>query len=216
MNITNPKVDKYLIDGCMRCKYGATPFCKVNKWKNELETLRGILLKSELKEELKWGVPFYTYQNKNVILLSALKEAVVLSFLKGSLIEDKYNVLLKAGENSNVARIIKFQNKKEIETLSDKINYYINAAIDIEKTGEKIKKEKLPITIPSELENIFQNDSSFKEAFYALSPGKQRGYIIYFTQPKQSVSRINRIEKCREKIMKGEGLNDKYKSQAKK
>ncbi|MFN4234344.1 MAG: YdeI/OmpD-associated family protein [Bacteroidia bacterium] len=215
MSKINPQVDNYLIDGCMRCKYGATPKCKVNKWRTELEILRNILLESELKEELKWGAPCYTYKNKNVILLSALKDAVCISFLKGSLLEDKKNILSKAGENSHIARIIKLTSVEQINKLEKDIRMFINAAIEIEKKGLKIAKTENIPTLPEELENIFNNDLEYKKAFFALTPGRQRGYIIYFTQPKQSQSKIYRIEKCREKIMNGEGLNDAYKSQSK-
>lgn len=213
MNKFNTQVDRYMIDGCMRCKYGATPMCKVNKWKLELETLRSILLESELTEELKWGAPCYTYNSKNVVLLGALKDEVVISFLKGSLIDDKKNILTKAGENSQIARIIKFTNCKQIQELKKDIAAYIKAAIEIERKGLKVTKENKIEKLPDELEEVFKNDLPYKKAFLALTPGKQRGYVIYFSQPKQTPSRISRIEKCREKIMNGEGLNDKYKSQ---
>lgn len=216
MNKINPQVNRYLIDGCMRCKYGATPQCKVNKWRTELEILRNILLDSELKEELKWGAPCYTYQNKNVIILSALKDAVCISFLKGSLLEDKKNILIKAGENSQIARIIKFTSIEQINNLQNDLKSFIKASIEIEKKGLKVPKGQNKSELPEELENIFKNDLEYKKAFYSLTPGRQRGYLIYFNQPKQLQSRINRIEKCREKIIKGEGLNDTYKSQAKK
>lgn len=216
MKKLNPKVDKYMIDGCMRCKYGATPMCKVNNWRIELETLRSIILESELTEELKWGAPCYTYQNKNVVLLSALKDAVVISFLKGSLLDDKKNILTKAGENSHVARIIKFTKLSEITKLKADILSFIKSAIEIENKGLKVVKETNTTKIPVELEETLENDPALKKAFYALTPGKQRGYGIYFSQPKQAQSRINRIEKCREKILKGEGLHDAYKSQSKK
>lgn len=215
MNALNPLVNRYLIDGCMRCKLGATPACKVNKWRTELETLRSIVLQHELKEELKWGAPCYTYNGKNIILLSALKDAVVMSFLKGSLIEDKNNILQKAGLNSNVARIIKFKNVNDIISIKQELNNFIKAAIDVENKGLKISKQTNDIKLPIELEECFKADAALKKAFLALTPGKQRGYIIYFMQPKQVETRIKRIEKCREKIINGEGLNDTYKKQSK-
>lgn len=215
MKTLNPLVDRYLIDGCMRCKLGATPACKVNKWRTELETLRSIILQHKLKEELKWGAPCYTYNGKNIILLSALKDAVVISFLKGSLIENKKNILQKAGANSNVARIIKFKNVDEIISIKQELNDFIKAAIEIENKGLKISKTSNEIQIPIELEEIFKADAALKKAFLSLTPGKQRGYIIYFRQPKQSATRISKIEKCREKIMNGEGLNDTYKNLSK-
>jgi uncharacterized protein YdeI (YjbR/CyaY-like superfamily) len=206
----NPKVDKYLIDGCMRCKFGGTPYCKVNNWREELEILRQIVLKSDLNEEIKWGVPCYTSDNKNILIISAFKEYTCISFFKGALLNDKEKILLKQGENSQSARIIKYTNSKQIINQSDIIISYIKEAVALEKSGQKVEIKRNLKPIPDELMNEFNNASEFKEAFYSLTPGRQRGYIIYFSQPKSSQSKKNRIEKCRQNIMSGIGLNDKY------
>ena len=138
----NPKVDQYLIDGCMRCKFGGTPDCKVNNWREELETLRQIVLESGLTEEIKWGVPCYTSADKNIVIVSAFKEYACLSFFKGALLKDKDKILLKQGENSQAARIIKFTNSKQIIKQKNIIKSYILEAIDLEKSGQKLEIKK--------------------------------------------------------------------------
>jgi uncharacterized protein YdeI (YjbR/CyaY-like superfamily) len=206
----NSNVDKYLLDGCMRCKLGGTPKCKVHNWRAELEALRQLVLECNLNEEVKWGVPCYTVENKNIVMISALKEYCCLSFLKGVLIEDHYNLLTKPGENSQVARYVKLTSVQQILDQWELLKSYIQQAIAIEKTGQKVALKKNPEPIPDELQERFLEDPSLEKAFWALTPGRQRGYIIYFTQPKQATSRFNRIDKCKPKILNGEGLHDKY------
>jgi uncharacterized protein YdeI (YjbR/CyaY-like superfamily) len=205
----NAQVDKYLIDGCMRCKYGATIDCKVNKWKEELVILRQIVLESGLKEELKWSVPCYTFNHKNILMMSAFKEYTCLSFLKGALLKDKEGILLKQGEHSQSARIIRYTDPKQIIKQAAILKSYIQEAIEIEQSRQKVVLTKNYESIPVELTNEFSNDSEFKKAFYALTPGRQRGYIIYFFSPKSAQSKINRIEKSKQRILNGIGLNDK-------
>ncbi len=194
----------------MRCKLGGTPKCKVHNWRAELEALRQLVLECNLDEEVKWGVPCYTFENKNIVMISALKEYCCLSFLKGVLIEDHLNLLTKPGENSQVARYIKFTSVQQILDQWELLKSYIQQAIAIEKTGQKVALKKNPEPIPDELQERFLEDPSLEKAFWALTPGRQRGYIIYFTQPKQAASRFNRIDKCKPKIINGEGLHDKY------
>jgi len=194
----------------MRCKLGGTPKCKVHNWRAELEALRQLVLECNLDEEVKWGVPCYTFENKNIVMISALKEYCCLSFLKGVLIEDHLNLLTKPGENSQVARYIKFTSVQQILDQWELLKSYIQQAIAIEKTGQKVALKKNPEPIPDELQERFLEDPSLEKAFWALTPGRQRGYIIYFNQPKQAASRFNRIDKCKPKILNGEGLHDKY------
>ncbi|WP_303920210.1 YdeI family protein [Draconibacterium sediminis] len=207
----NAQVDKYLIDGCMRCKYGGTPQCKVNNWRPELEMLRQIVLECGLTEELKWGVPCYTVEGKNVVLVSAFKDYASLSFFKGALLIDKHKMLSKHGESSQSVRLIKFTTVDEITQNQDVLKDYVLEAVKNEKSGKKVETKKNPEPLPAELLQAFENDPVFEEAFYALTPGRQRGYIIYFSQAKQSQTRIGRIEKYKEQILNGVGLNDKYK-----
>lgn len=211
MNAINPKVDLYLADGCGRCKYHATPKCKVKTWQNELETLRQVVLDSGLLvEDLKWGVPVYTVNGKNILSVSAFKEYACISFFKGVLLNDTNGIFEKHGENSQSMRIIKFTNADDIVKLEPILHAYIKEAIAVEESGAKVEFKKNLEPTPDELLAKFEEVPVFKNAFYALTPGKQRAYIIYFSQPKQSQSRINRIESKMQAILNGEGLHDKY------
>ncbi len=212
MNTLNPKVDLYLKDGCGRCKFYATPQCKVNSWVKELEALRQIVLDCGLTEDLKWGVPVYTVENKNIAIVSAFKEFCSLNFFKGVLLSDPKNILQKQGESSQSARLIKFTNTKQIQQLKPELKKFILQAVELEKSGAKVIFKQNPEPVPEELQIKFKLMPVFKKAFFALTPGRQRGYIIYFSQPKQAGTRTARIEKCIEKIMKGEGLNDNYRA----
>ena len=205
----NPQVDKYLIDGCMRCKYGGTPQCKVHNWREELEMLRQIVLETGLTEEIKWGAPVYTHKGKNIVSVGALKESANIGFFKGVLLTDKHKILQQQG-NLQSDRIIKFTNVKDIEKVKDVLKEYVLEAIEIEESEKKVEFKKNPEPIPNELLEAFEQDPAFKKAFYALTAGRQRGYIIHFSQPKQSQTRIGRIEKYKEQIFNGIGLNDKY------
>ncbi len=203
----NPLVDKYLVDGCMRCKYGATPDCKVNRWKEELKLLRKIVLETGLKEEIKWGAPVYTHNGKNIVSVGALKESANIGFFKGVLLTDKQKLLQQQG-NLQSDRIVKFTNKADIAQVKEVLKSYVSEAIAIEESGKKVIFKKNPEPIPDELNQAFDLDSVFKDAFHALTPSKQRGYIIHFSQPKQTQTRIGRIEKCKPQILDGIGLND--------
>jgi uncharacterized protein YdeI (YjbR/CyaY-like superfamily) len=207
----NKIVENYFVEGCLRCKLGATPACKVNTWKEELAILRHLVLETDLKEECKWGVPCYTYEGKNVVNVSAFKSYACLSFFKGALLKDPAKILTKAGENSQTFRLLKFTDPAQIFAAAAHIKSYIAEAIELEKTGQKIIYPKNPEPRPEELLARFEIDPALKKAFEALSPGRQRGYIIYFSQPKKSESKLARIEKSRPKILNGEGLNDRYK-----
>lgn len=203
----NPAVDKYLIDGCMRCKFGATPQCKVLNWVEELVLLRRIVLETGLTEELKWGVPVYTHKGKNVVLINALKGSANISFFKGALLADTHKILQQQG-NVQSDRLVRFTNTEAIMGLAEVLKAYIFEAISIEEAGLKVDFKKNPEPIPDELTQVFDADPAFKQAFYTLTPGRQRGYIIHFSQPKQSQTRFGRIEKCKDKIFKGKGMND--------
>lgn len=205
----NTNVDRYFIDGCGRCKLFATPKCKVNTWKEELQHLRMILQESDLKEESKWGMPCYTYEGKNIIILAAFKEYCSINFIKGALLKDSKKILVKPGENSQSARLAKFTNVKAIIKVSSALKAYIKEAIEMEKKGAKIEfKKPSEHKLPEELENKLNKTPRLKKAFYALTPGRQRGYLIYFSQAKQSSTREARIEKCEKRILEGKGLND--------
>jgi len=151
MKKLNHQVDKYLIDGCMRCKYGGTPQCKVNNWREELEILRQIILECGLTEDLKWGVPCYTINNKNIAIVSAFKHYACLTFFKGALLTDTHKILLQQGNNSQSSRILKFTDTQQILEKEHIIRDYILEAVNIELSGAKIEFKKNPEPIPEEL-----------------------------------------------------------------
>ena len=206
----NKTVENYLLEGCGRCPLGGTADCKVRKWVPELELLRIIVLDCGLIEECKWGVPCYTFQNKNVLLVSAFKEYCSISFFKGALLSDPNELLKKPGAYSQAARLLKFTSIEKIKELEAAIKTYIYEAIEVERAGLKINFKKNPEPVPEELEAKFKEDPTLKAAFEALTPGRQRGYLIYFSAPKRSNTRESRIEKNIGKILSGEGLHDKY------
>lgn len=202
-------VETYFLDGCGRCSLGGTPECKVHRWQHELVALRRIVLESGLTEECKWGVPCYTYQGKNIVLVSAFKDNCFISFFKGALLQDEHGILTFAGKNSQVDKMIRFTNPEDILKMEEWIKAYIFEAIEVEKAGLKVQKSST-LDLPEELQHKFEEIPAFKAAFEALPPGKQRGYVLHFSQPKQSQTRSGRIEKCMPKIFNGEGLQDKY------
>jgi uncharacterized protein YdeI (YjbR/CyaY-like superfamily) len=191
----NPKVDDYLNN--------------TTKFQKELELLRSIVLDCGLIEELKWGTPCYMFQKNNMILLGAFKDSCIISFLKGALLSDTENLLMKAGENTQAARIIKFTNEKDILKIKSILKTYIYEAIEIEKAGLKVEPKKhSEYNVPEELKNQFKQKPDFKKAFEALTPVRQRGYLLYFSDSKQSKTREARIEKYTQRIMSGKGIND--------
>ncbi len=206
-NSQNQHFDTYLRNGCMRCKLGGTIYCKVLKWVPELELLRKIVIECGLKEEIKWGVPVYTHHGKNIVTVNALKDSANIGFFKGALIADTSKLLVQQG-NLQSDRLIKFKHVDEIQAIEDVLKSYIFEAIRIEESGQKVNYQKNPEPIPEELSVAFKEDKDFEKAFFALTPGRQRGYIIYFSQPKQSTTRIGRIQKCRAKIFTGKGIHD--------
>lgn len=206
----DPKVDKFLNDGCGRCKFYMTPQCKVHTWTNELVQLRRIVLDCGLNEEFKWSQPCYTFKNKNILLVTAMKEYAAIAFFKGALLKDTEGILIAPGANSQTTRQIRFTNVKDILKLETVLKAYIFEAIETEKAGLKVNfKKTSEYTIPEELQNKFKELPELKTAFEALTPGRQRGYILYFSQPKQPKTRETRIEKYIPMILIGKGFNDR-------
>ncbi len=196
----NPKVDQYLTEGCGRCPLVGTPDCKVNKWPTELRALRTIVLECGLTEEVKWGIPCYTFEKSNVVTISALNEYCALGFFKGALLKDDHHILEKPGENTQAARRIRFTNVQQIIELEPVLKAYINEAMEIEKAGLKVEFKKSPEPIPEELQKKFDEMLDLKTAFESLTPGRQRAYILYFSGAKQSKTREARIEKHIQRI----------------
>ena len=171
--------------------------------------MRAIVLQCNLKEEIKWGVPVYTLNDKNIITVNALKDSANIVFFKGVLLKDEHKILQQQG-NIQLSRIVKFTSINEIIALQDVLLEYIHEAIEIEKSGKKLETPKPTMEIPDELTQVFEEEPEFKNAFYKLTPGRQRSYIIHFSQAKQSETRLARIHKNKDLIFKGIGFNDKY------
>ena len=184
-------------------------FNKDSKWKKEYEQLRIIILNCDLIEELKWGQPCYTFQKKNIVLIHGFKEYCALLFFKGALLKDLKKILIQQTENVQSARQIRFMDVKEIMKLEKTLKTYIYEAVEVEEAGLKVELKKTSdFNIPAELQKKLNENKALKTAFNALTPGRQRAYIFYFSQPKQSKTRESRIEKSIPQILDGKGLND--------
>lgn len=192
---TNPKVDGFLN--------------KSKKWKEEYEKLRTIVLECELTEDFKWMHPCYTFENKNIVLIHGFKHYCALLFHKGALLKDKHGILIQQTENVQAARQIRFTNVQEITELEPIVKAYIQEAIEVEKAGLEVDfKKNSDYPVPEELQIKFDDFPALKTAFEALTPGRQRAYLFYFAEPKQSKTRVSRIEKYMQQILNGKGLND--------
>jgi uncharacterized protein YdeI (YjbR/CyaY-like superfamily) len=182
---------------------------KAKKWQAEMEKLRRISLGCGLTEELKWGKPCYTFQKSNIVIIQGFKESCALLFCKGALLNDPNGILEKPGENTQAARRIRFIKVREIVEMEPILKAYIYEAIAAEKAGLEVNYKKTSeFVIPEEFKNKLDKIPALKTAFEALTPGRQRGYILYFSAPKQSKTRESRVEKCMQQILNGKGLND--------
>ncbi|HYD20160.1 MAG TPA: YdeI/OmpD-associated family protein [Flavipsychrobacter sp.] len=181
---------------------------KIENWRQETEKLRKVLLSCGLDEALKWGKPTYTYEGKNIAVIQGFKEYFALLFINGYLLSDPEGILVKMGENTVVGRQLRFSNVKEIIKMAPVIKAYIYEAIEMERSGIKLPKEKREVPLPAELQKALKENIALKTAFKALTPGRQKAYIFYFSQAKQSKTREARIEKCIPKILQGKGLDD--------
>ena len=191
----NPKVDFF--------------FTKAEKWQDEFEKLRTIVLDCGLTEELKWGQPCYMFEKKNIVLIHGFKEYCALLFFKGALLKDTNSILIQQTENVQAARQIRFTNVREIVELEPILKAYIHEAIEVEVVGLKVNYKKTSdFIIPEEFINKLEEVPGLQDAFDALTPGRQRAYIFYFSQPKQSKTRESRVEKYMQQILDGKGLND--------
>jgi len=179
------------------------------KWQNEFRQLRTILLDCSLTEEIKWGKPCYTFQSSNIVIMQGFKEYCALLFVKGTLLPDSQDILIRQTEHVQAARQIRFTSTDEIMALQAILKTYILEAIEVEKAGLKVEyKETEEFPIPEEVEAAFQEDPALQIAFKALTPGRQRAYLHFFSAPKQAKTRMARIEKYRPQILAGKGLND--------
>jgi len=191
----NPKVDGYLR--------------KSKQWQPVLAKLRTIILDCPLTEEVKWRVPCYTFQNKNVVIVGRFKDYCMFSFVKGALLKDPHGILVKPGENTQASRVIRFTSVQQIVDVEPILKAYIHEAIEVEKSGLKVKLKKITdFKFPQELQDKLDEHAKFKAAFSALTPGRQRAYLLYFSSAKQSKTRKSRVKKCMPQILMGKGLDD--------
>jgi len=195
MNSTNPKVDFF--------------FNKTGRWQEEFEKLRTIVLDCGLTEELKWGCPCYTFQKNNIVLIHGFKEYCALLFFKGALLKDPGRILIQQTENVQAARQIRFTSLREIVKMKPILKAYIHEAIEVAKAGLKVSfKKTKEFSVPEEFQARLDETPALKTAFAALTPGRQRAYILYFSAPKQSKTRVSRVEKYVPRILVGKGLDD--------
>jgi uncharacterized protein YdeI (YjbR/CyaY-like superfamily) len=195
MNRMNPKVDFF--------------FTKAKQWKEEYEKLRMIILDCGLTEELKWGVPCYTYEGKNVVLMHGFKEYCAILFPKGVLLKDPKNILIQQTENVQAARQIRFTSAAEIDEMEPVLKKYIKEATEVEKAGLKVELKKTSeYKVPEEFQTKLDTIPALKKAFHALTPGRQRAYLFHFSQPKLSKTREERVGKYMHKILQGKGMED--------
>jgi uncharacterized protein YdeI (YjbR/CyaY-like superfamily) len=205
--ITN--VETYFDEGCGRCSKMATPLCRVRTWETELQLLRKIILETGLVEELKWSHPCYTFQSKNVVMIGTTKACCAISFFKGVLLGDKQKVLIAQTENMQATRQLQFTNTTQISKLESTIKAYIFEAIEVEKSGAKVPyKEPIAIETPEEFQYFLDSDEVLKLAFEGLTPGRQKAYLLHFSEPKQSKTKTARVEKWMSQIKRGKGMND--------
>jgi uncharacterized protein YdeI (YjbR/CyaY-like superfamily) len=191
----NPKVDAFL--------------GRAQHWQKEMKKLRSIALDCGLIEEIKWGKPCYTSEGKNIVVIQGFKEYCAFLFFKGYLLSDANGILVKTGENTVVGRQARFTDVKEIVKVEPILKAYLYEAIETERSGPKAAPQrKAPPPLPEEFQQKLDKTPSLKKAFNALTPGRQRAYSFYFSQPKQSKTRALRVEKCTPQILKGKGLND--------
>ncbi|MEO5912336.1 MAG: YdeI/OmpD-associated family protein [Pelobium sp.] len=195
MNSKNPKVDFY--------------FDKDNKWKEGISKLRKLILGCGLSEELKWGVPCYALQKSNIVLIHVFKEYFALLFFKGALLHNEDGMLIQQTENTQATRQIRFTHVNEVIEKEAILKAYVFEAIAVEKAGLKVPlKKTAAFAVPEEFQQKLNESAIFKTAFEALTPGRQRAYLLYFANAKQSATRASRIEKYRQQILNGKGLND--------
>lgn len=205
----NQHADTYFTTGCGRCAKGGTPACKVNTWAAELAALRALVLEAGLTEECKWGVPCYTFNHGNVVIIHSFKEYCALLFFKGALLKDAKGILIQQTENVQGARQLRFTDVREITKLKSTIQAYLQEAIAIEKAGLKVSmKPTAEFAMPVEFQAKLDESPALKTAFEALTPGRQRAYLLHFSAAKQAKTRESRIEKCTPLILSGKGLLD--------
>lgn len=205
--MNNTSVESYLAEGCGRCEHYQTPQCKVHLWTEELLALREILRSTSLDETMKWGSPCYTFDGKNVAMMGSFRDYCSISFFKGVLLEDPEGLLEAPGPNSRHARLLKFRSLEDVERLASQALNFLNQALEIQKKGLKVDAAEAE-PLPDELEARLLSEDGLWEAYEALTPGRQRSFILHVSGAKNPETRVRRAEKCVPKIWAGKGFNE--------
>ena len=195
MSEVNPRVEAF--------------YAKAGAWRDELAALRAILLDCPVTEEFKWRSPCYTHQGANVAIVWGFRDYCGLGFFKGVLLKDPQGILVPPGDNSRSVRLIRFTSVAEIARMEAVVKAYVREAVEVEKAGLKVEFPKDDLEYPAELDERLEADPELKAAFDALTPGRRRGYVLHFSQPKQSGTRVARIERCKARIFAGKGFNER-------
>ncbi|MDF1565216.1 MAG: DUF1801 domain-containing protein [Deltaproteobacteria bacterium] len=203
-------VDQYFLEGCGRCEKGATPDCKIHRWPGILAELRRLVRASGLIETLKWSMPAYTHQGKNVVIVSAFNDYCSINFFQGALLEDEAGLLEKAGEKTQAARVLKFTELSQVKARKKQIQALLAQAIAVAESGARVDRPSRPAEpLPRELEEALARDAALREAWEALTPGRRRSHLLHLNQAKQAKTRLPRIERQREAILAGRGFNER-------
>ena len=207
--INNTSVDSFLADGCGRCDRFQTPECKVHTWTAGLVALRDLLRSTDLTEEMKWGSPCYTLNGKNVVMITAFNDSFALSFHKGVLLTDPDGVLERPGPNSHAGRLLRFTSTDEVGPRRELAARFVQQAIELERSGAEVPARTKTEAMPPELRELLDTDGQVQAAFEALTPGRQRSYVLHVSGAKQSTTRSARAARCVPKILSGKGFNER-------
>ena len=205
----NESVERFLAEGCGRCEHFQTPQCKVHAWPEALVELRALLNASGLDETMKWGSPCYTLDGKNVALLVALRDRCGISFFRGALIPDEAGLLVAPGPNSRHGRELRFSSVSQVRRAKKQIQAYLQAAIDVERSGARVEPLRAAEPVPHELQAVLDEDPNVRIAWEALTPGRRRSHILHVSGAKQAKTRHARARKCAVKIVAGKGFNER-------
>lgn len=207
--MNNTSVESFLRDGCGRCDHFKTPECKVHQWTEPLEALRELLLAAGLEEQMKWGSPCYMLDGKNVIMLVALKDCCAISFFKGAALVDDEGLLERPGPNSRFGRYLKFRSFAEVKAKKKITRRLVEQALELERTGTKVKAPSAAEPVPAELASRLATDPVLRRAFEALTPGRRRSHVLQISGAKQAETRERRVERCAQDILAGRGFNER-------
>jgi uncharacterized protein YdeI (YjbR/CyaY-like superfamily) len=209
LKVHEPTVDAYLRDGCGRCAHFQTPECKVHRWTAALQALREIVLSTGLEETIKWGVPCYTHDDKNVAMVAAFKDHCALSLFEGAALVDDDGLLERPGPNSRIARFVRFASEADVRARGTALRHLLQQAIDHAREGKKLDLPPPDDPVPDELQRVLDGRPALQTAFAALTPGRRRSHILHVSGAKQTETRARRAERCAEDILAGRGFHER-------